>query len=267
MDGLLPLAQATYPDLWFIFWWAQDANVWAAILSFAIGLVGAVVGGWFTLAAAKRARKQQIEDMRRAAADQDARSLHTKFVDLMNTVDNAPSNFAVAIGAVSWYPEWKLVWTRQLRTELRVGADVIPDADARNALTTVIGHLNNAEDHSRDGAWPGRPSRDLRGLVGSLAAEGVAILSAYRRGDQHATSRQALLDKLANEAKDHAIWEARSEAASERAAEEWWQSLSEEDRIKAKGDHENVIAAIRNGASSKGRRRRKGKPGPAESGR
>ncbi len=255
------LAQAHTPDLWFIFWWARDAKVWASILSFAIGLVGAVVGGWFTLAAAKRARDQQIEDARRTAADQDVRSLHAKFVELMSAVDQTPENFAVALGAVSWYPDWKAIWTRQLRTELRVSTDVIPDASAREALTAVIEHLNDARDHSRDGIWPGRPSRDLRRLVGMLAAEGVDILSAYRRGDKHITSRKDLLEKLTSEAKEYAAWEAHSEAASERAAEEWWQSLSDEERREAKAEHERLLAEMRRSASKR-RLPRKRRSGP-----
>lgn len=57
VDGPL-LAQAHTPDLWFLFLWAQDAKVWAFILSFTIGLVGAAVGGWFTPAANRGSLKE-----------------------------------------------------------------------------------------------------------------------------------------------------------------------------------------------------------------
>lgn len=260
-EFLAPLAKTDPPGLWFIFWWMQDAKVWAAILSFAIGLTGAVVGGWFSARAAKRARKHQIEDLRRAAADADARDLHSKFVELMSLIDQNPADLAQIMGVVSWYPSWKAIWTPKLRTDLRVGADVIPNESARSKLKTVIDYLNNARDLSSDGIWPGRPDRSLRRLVGMLAAEGVDIMSAYRRGDEHVTKRKEWLDSLAAETRAYAKWEADSEAASQRAAEEWWQGLTEEERQKAKEDQEEVIAALRAGGQKKSSRaNRKAEP-------
>lgn len=165
VNVFVPLVQTDPPGLWFILWWTQDPKIWASVLTFAVGLTGALVGGVFTVGTANRARKNQIEDLRRAAADADVRTLHAKFVELMTTIDRSPADIAVAIGAVSWLGDWKGIWTPRLRSELRVGADVIPNENVRLRLTDVITYLNSAREYSRDGTWPGHARRDLRRLV------------------------------------------------------------------------------------------------------
>lgn len=212
------------------------------VLTFLIGLTGAVIGGLFTSIEAKRARKNQIADLRRESVDDEIRALHSEFVDLMSEVDQHPGTIGQLLGMDSWRDEWKRIWTPARRTSLRIGADVIPDKTTREALAEVLGLLNDAREYSSEAFWPAPTRRSLRGLVGLLAAEGVDIISAYRRDDAFNSKRTKLMKVLRKEEKEYAAWGKGQEERSVQAADAWYTALPEPERKRVDEDFERMIS-------------------------
>lgn len=228
------------PDLPYVLWWTVDPAAMEWFRTSVAALAGALAGGLFTLRGQARAedaqllrdvlnRDAQLDDIKREALDTDMRALHSSFTNLMSEVDATPQSFAAAIGAEPWNDEWKLIWTRAVRTKLRVDADLIPDPATRAQVIEIISLLKNARDHSHEGMWPGAPSRHLRWVTGQLAAEGAAIMAAFLRREPHETERAELLETLRREEDELARWEEHEIERSDQQAEEWYRTATKEE--------------------------------------
>lgn len=227
-------------ELPYVLWWTVDPAAMEWVRTSLAALAGALAGGLFTLRGQSRAedaqllrdvlnRDAQLDDLKRQALDADMRSLHNSFANLMSAVDATPQSFAATLGAEPWNDEWKAIWTRAVRTKLRVDADLIPDPPTRERVIEIIGLLKNARDHSREGMWPGAPSRHLRWLTGQLTAEGAAVMAAFLRREEHATDRADLFASLRSEETEISRWEDHEIERSDRQAEEWYRTATPEE--------------------------------------
>lgn len=211
-------AGAELEGLWYIVWWTQDEAVWEWVRTVAAALLGAVIGGLFTLRGQTRAAKQQLdrdekarqaalEDARREDTKADARALFESFIDLERAISDADRTFAQMIGEQAWYPTWKTIWTKERRRVIRAQAGLIPDRTTRESLTQVVYFLNRARDQSAEGNWPGAPDRNLYHLVQALASEGTEIVEAYLRRDPFVTRRIGFIDRLAQTDAEFDTWQ------------------------------------------------------------
>ncbi|MDF2918358.1 MAG: hypothetical protein K0S70_2575 [Microbacterium sp.] len=213
------LAAANDPEgLWYIFWWTQDKAVWEWVRTVAAALLGAVIGGLFTLRGQARAAKQQadrdetareaaLEAARREDTKADARALFESFIDLERAISDADRTFSQMIGEEAWYPAWKTIWTKERRRVMRAQAGLLPDRGTRERVTKVIYFLNQARNQSVEGNWPGVPDRDLFRLVEALASEGTEIVEAYLRRDPFETRREGFVEKLEKTDAEYNEWQ------------------------------------------------------------
>lgn len=230
-------------DPWWLIalYWTADEDVWIWIRTAAAALIGALIGGLFSLrgqvraekAQARRdekAREQQMQDARRSALDEKNMVLHARFTELLSTIDTSGETIQQMAGAAPWRDEWKAIWTYERRTAIRTEADFLTDPSIRQHVLDVIRFLNQAVDLSWEGAWPGAPSRNLKRVVGLLAAEGAESIATYLRREPLATRRSEFLATLQRENANYTKWEEAAVHASERAAEEGYKTASQKER-------------------------------------
>ncbi|MGZ0711111.1 hypothetical protein ACWPKO_22560 (plasmid) [Coraliomargarita sp. W4R53] len=221
-------------------WWTEDPAASEWFRTFVAALFGVLAGGLFTMwgqSKAERAqlirdyasREAQIEDARRQALADDMRRLHKLFAELLVETDHQPNTLGEMLGSVPWRNEWKRIWNAQVRSQARIEIDLIPDPDIRAHVIEMIGFLDDARDHSREGFWPGSPSRALRWLSNQLVSEVVETLAAYLRREAHATRRSDLLRCLHDERAERNEWENHEIERSDEQAAEWYLNASPEE--------------------------------------
>jgi sugar phosphate isomerase/epimerase len=109
-------------DLSVFFQWMQDGEVWEWLRVVFAALLGAVVGGFFTLSGQKREAKAQSKREARAQSIADLRGLFESFVKLGQDIDDAPRTMGHILGR-PWRREWRLIWTRQRQNSFRSQAE------------------------------------------------------------------------------------------------------------------------------------------------
>ncbi|UUT36392.1 hypothetical protein [Microbacterium elymi] len=110
------LAATTDPEgLWYIFWWTQNEDISEWLRTVAAALLGALIGGFFTLAGQSRSAKHQshrdekareaaVADARREDTKADVRALFESFIDLERSISDAERTFGQMISQRALVP-------------------------------------------------------------------------------------------------------------------------------------------------------------------
>lgn len=233
---------------WDWLWaWSRDAAVWNSLRPAFAALIGALVGGLFTLWGQRRASIAQVtrdenaalreEDIRRRdQARADARALFEDYTELHREIQEAPASLGQQAGLSSWHKEWRAIWTRERSLVLDVRARLVPDDATRQLVQEVVQLLDLAGTVSGGFEAAGNPvalSTPLRYVVSQLSAEGIEVMGAYLRGATHATTRQQMWDDLRRARSDLADWEQREVDRAEALAEEYAAELERQRRAES----------------------------------
>lgn len=216
----------------------------------AVALVGALVGGGFTIGAqmlsawnqakveesrhtAERsmAEEQWVRDtgMRaREVLHPDVRDLLEEFTSVHRELEAAVPNFAQTMGRTSWLEEWSKVWTNERSLKLDVYRELILDEDSRNALKRVCALLDGASNIT-DEAFTGKPpARDLRTLGMNLSSSGIGIVALYLRNEPYLPKDEPHWAVFEQRLAKYSAWEEAGIEQSIRNAEE---AVQEEHRV------------------------------------
>lgn len=200
---------------WDWLWaWTRDAEALGWLRTVIAGVVGALIGGLFSLwGQARQARNQmalqklQFEseresgdarwelDRRAAARIQSlevARELFEHFTALQRSIQAAKPTLSEIVQTASWGPKWREIWTEESSLNLDVRARLIADEDTRQEVQRIVQYLDRASSVSLDTSACGFVRMRLREIVGHLTAEGIEFMGAYIRGDIHVTKRPTL---------------------------------------------------------------------------
>lgn len=233
---------------WDSLWaWSRDAAVWDSLRPAFAALIGALVGGLFTLWGQRRASTTQItrdekaalreEDIRRRdQARADARALFEDFTQLHREIQEAPASIGQQAGLSSWRKEWKAIWTRERSLVLDVRARLVPDDASRRLVQELVQLLDLAGDVSGGYEAAGNPvalSTPLHYVVSQLSAEGIEVMGAYLRGATHATTRQQMWDDMRRARSDLADWQQHEVDRAEAMAEEYAEELERQRRAES----------------------------------
>jgi len=263
----VPVEQPTGPDPWAFlphdaFWtgvrvvasvlglpspaFLQDGAFWSWFRTLFAALLGALVGGLFTLWGQARAARSQIaaQVMRDAVEEQrtttawertqdaqaradsldEARRLHRSFSALHGELQGNDLSVNEVIRGVDWQPRWRTIWTPERSLDLDITSDLIRDEAARAQVQRVLKLLDNARDISLDG-WPGATRYPLRTLALNLSALGTKIVAAYLRRDPPPEEYETTMAALEDNLKRFEEWQddqvRRAEAAAEAREDDW----------------------------------------------
>ena len=232
------LCQDEGVTFWDWLWaWTRDPVVWDWVRTTGAALLGALIGGLFTLWGQRQSAAQQVAredaaskrhrlDALRDQSRDDAKTLFVAFTELHREIQTAPLTIGQHMNGQLWAPEWGKLWTRNRSLDLDVRARLLTDPDTRIKVQALVGYLDSASDFADggDGGFPSPLSTNLHYMVSQLSAEGVELMGAYLRGEEHVTTRQPMWDDLARATMAYAEWEdyeiARMEALAEEQAED-----------------------------------------------
>ncbi|MBS1896959.1 MAG: hypothetical protein JSS88_06210 [Actinobacteria bacterium] len=233
-------------NAWEWLWaWGRDPAVWEWLRPTAAALLGAFVGGLFTLWGQRQSASQQVareeaESVKRrgeALRDQsreDAKLLFAEFTALHRAIQTSELSFGNHVDGHTWIPEWNDIWTRERSLDLDVRARLLTDPIIREQVQRLVEYLDRAPLYSDggDGEFDSPLDTNLHYMVGQLSAEGVELLGAYLRGDSHATVRQRMWDDLAECDRAFVKWQeyvtARMEAQADDYEQEFLRRQAEE---------------------------------------
>ncbi|MCZ0710565.1 hypothetical protein OYT00_11190 [Microbacterium paraoxydans] len=231
---------------WDWLWaWTRDPIVWDWVRTTGAALIGALIGGLFTLGGQRQS--MLIQSSRDKAAwvrtqdasrydrsREDARKLFEDFAMLAREIQNKGETWAQLQGDETWADDWKSIWTTNRSLAFDVRARLLPDPDVRSAILELLDFLDSAPNLSTD---DGHPSPGLkvgvRTVVQLATAESIDVMSGFLRGDPYATTRAESLDVLRQASKLYSEWEDHMIASSDAAAENWareQEAMSDEEK-------------------------------------
>lgn len=179
--------------------WLQAPVLWEWTRTAGAALLGAVVGGAFTIwAQALEARAQARRDItsraseaaeaRRADVRDDARALFRAYIDLSEEISRSSSTDDGG-GSAAWAEAWFRIYSQERRAAIRVLTGLIPDAEIREFLAKVNHYTFFAEDYSARGNKGSRFRYDHRNLVRFLTLDAIDAMASYLRGDRYESQR------------------------------------------------------------------------------
>jgi hypothetical protein len=197
----------------------------------AAAIAGGLIAGVFTVwgqgrqAKADRASQnlQFTEDRKiaaRAESIQTARDLFESFVKLDNAV-----RFAKQVRSESeWLLDlWPTIWTESTRTTIVTQSRLLVEdrANARESINQIVQYLLRADIIANEAGWNhANTNIPLRTIAQNLADEGISIMSAYIRDEEHSTTQGVFLGQLDQGWSDYLQWEQAEIVRLSRLAEE-----------------------------------------------
>lgn len=226
-----------------LWWWVADDAVWEWLRPLGAALLGAVIGGSFTLwgqaratreqaardaAAADRARTEVLRDHSR----EDAKVLFVAFTELHREIQSSVLTFAQHMNGQHWAADWGKIWTRSRSLDLDVRARLLTDPSIRARVQELVKYLDSAVDYADggDGGFRSPLTTNLHYMVSQLSAEGLEVVGAYLRGEGHSTTRQEMWDDLARADSMYREWEEYEVARMEALAEEQEEDILRQER-------------------------------------
>jgi hypothetical protein len=168
MDDLLRwILHLFSPEFWeWATAWTRDDSVWEWVRAGAAALIGAVIGGVFTLRGQRRAeitqeasQRREFEETRTAAAIasdrerlanawdrslENASELFEDFTALHRAVRDAPKKKADLIGGTVW-EQWDLIWDYEKALQFDVRTRLIADDPTRLTLQRIVWLLDRSD--------------------------------------------------------------------------------------------------------------------------
>ncbi|MGW9114779.1 hypothetical protein [Microbacterium sp. NPDC055683] len=224
-------------NLWDWLWaWTRDPEVWEWLRPTGAALLGALVGGLFTLWG-QRQSAAQVADRETKAADrvryetlrdqsrEEAHKLFTGFTELHRDIQDSPWTFSQIANGRHWASHWREIWTKDRSLDLDVRARLLTDAETRRQVQKLVWYLDSAENNAdgpfaQYGEFRSPLDTNLRYMVEQLSAEGIELLGAYLRGERYETTREVMWRDLAAAETAYIEWEADHFARMEAQAEE-----------------------------------------------
>jgi len=218
-------------NIWDWLWaWGRDDAVWTWVRTVFAALLGALIGGLFTLWGQSRQAKvqrdtletQRVEDRKNSAHAQSlvaAHDLFEGFTDAHRQVQHAKPTIGDYATGADWSPHWNGIWTEDVSLDLDVKASLIADPDARAQVKRIVDLLDQAKNVARESHYPTALKIGLREIVGQLTAESIDVLGAYIRNEPHDSKRAAMFEALDTSVANYDKWEEHQIEASVYAME------------------------------------------------
>ncbi|WP_336640080.1 hypothetical protein [Microbacterium sp. USHLN272] len=220
--------------IWDWLWaWTRDNAVWDWLRPTLAALLGALVGGLFTLWGQRQSMSVQRdrdedaweraqESARYQASREDAKHLFEDFVSLAREIQEKPLTWAQIQGKEGWSKDWRAMWTTTRSLGFDVRTRLLPDIDVRSALLELLDFLDNATNLSREDGFPS-PGLNVgvRRIVEIVTSEGIDVMGGFLRGDPYKPVRASALEGLREAKKKYADWEDHMIKNSEEAARAW----------------------------------------------